>query len=243
MTRHDQLVPDLVPHLSRGKHRHPRKGACFMELASYLAGERWSDHPACTHPLLAALARLVNDHTTDAGRNELAGLVPSVIGLTSDDLHVDVGIVLRAATTALPIAAADRQRILAVSILAAERLLSDIDDRPAGSISEDSRRALALVPDAEEWAMGFTRQIRPTPKGFQRHAAPNTVRHAVVGIAQACVRDPDTALRDLLAATITDVEAWTRHDAPDSTVFATPEWEAACQLTGAVPDRRQVATP
>jgi hypothetical protein len=166
-----------------------------------------------------------------------------VIGLTSDDLHVDVGIVLRAATTALPIAAADRQRILAVSILAAERLLSDIDDRPAGSISEDSRRALALVPDAEEWAMGFTRQIRPTPKGFQRHAAPNTVRHAVVGIAQACVRDPDTALRDLLAATIADVEAWTRHDAPDSTVFATPEWEAACQLTGAVPDRRQVATP
>ncbi len=29
-----------------------------MELASYLAGERWSDHPACTHPLLAEAARL-----------------------------------------------------------------------------------------------------------------------------------------------------------------------------------------
>jgi len=28
-----------------------------MEFASYLAGERWSDHPACTHPLLAVLAR------------------------------------------------------------------------------------------------------------------------------------------------------------------------------------------
>ena len=34
-----------------------------MELASYLAGERWSAHPPCTHPLLAALARDVNDHT------------------------------------------------------------------------------------------------------------------------------------------------------------------------------------
>ena len=44
-------VPDLVPILSRGKHRNPRKGACFMEMASYLAGERWSDHPRCTHPL------------------------------------------------------------------------------------------------------------------------------------------------------------------------------------------------
>ncbi len=35
-----------------------------MELASYLAGERWSDHPACTHPLLAAVARDVNDYTS-----------------------------------------------------------------------------------------------------------------------------------------------------------------------------------
>ena len=48
--------------------RNPRKGACFMEYASYLAGEDWSDHPACTHPLLAAIARHVNDCTTDAAR-------------------------------------------------------------------------------------------------------------------------------------------------------------------------------
>ena len=47
--------PDLFPILSPGKHRSPRTGACFMELASLLAGERWSDHPACTHPLLAAV--------------------------------------------------------------------------------------------------------------------------------------------------------------------------------------------
>jgi hypothetical protein len=68
MSRHDPQPPDLLPMLSPGKHRNPRTGACFMELASLLAGERWSDHPACTHPLLAALARHVNDHTSDAGR-------------------------------------------------------------------------------------------------------------------------------------------------------------------------------
>src|SRR6266568_2169792 len=79
--------PGLVPVLSRGKHRSPRMGACFMELASYLAGERWSDHPACTHPLLAAVARDVNDYTSDAGRARLAGLIPSVIGLTGLDGH------------------------------------------------------------------------------------------------------------------------------------------------------------
>ena len=49
--------PDLLPILSPGRHRSPRTGACFMELASLLAGEPWSDHPACTHPLLAAVAR------------------------------------------------------------------------------------------------------------------------------------------------------------------------------------------
>src|SRR2546430_6952780 len=90
-------VPEIVPLLSRGKHRNPRKGACFMELASVLAGERWSDHPACTHPLLAALARHVNDYTSDAGRRRLAELIPSVIGLTSDDPRVDARIALRCA--------------------------------------------------------------------------------------------------------------------------------------------------
>src|SRR6186997_1813733 len=114
-------VPELVPQLSRGRHRSPRSGACFMEMASFLAGERWSDHPACTHPLLAALARLVNDHTSDAGRGRLVELIPSVVGLTSDDPHVDLEIMLRASTTALPVASAPRQRVLAVAVLSGER--------------------------------------------------------------------------------------------------------------------------
>ncbi|HEV2824581.1 MAG TPA: hypothetical protein VG035_05160, partial [Actinomycetota bacterium] len=97
--------------LSRGKHRSPRKGACFMEFASLLAGERWSDHPSCTHPLVAAVARQVNDLTSDAGRGRLAELIPSVIGLTGDDLHIDVRIALGAARLALPVAAAERQGV------------------------------------------------------------------------------------------------------------------------------------
>jgi hypothetical protein len=46
MSHHHPQSPALLPVLSRGKHRNPRKGACFMEFASLLAGERWSDHPA-----------------------------------------------------------------------------------------------------------------------------------------------------------------------------------------------------
>ena len=201
-------APELVPQLSRGKHRNARKGACFMEMASYLAGERWSDHPACTHPLLAALARFVNDHTSDAERAKLIGLVPSVIGLTSDDPHVDVEIALRAATTALPVVSAERQRVLAVGVLAAERVLSDLDGRPPGELQDRSRRALAEVPDAAQWARSFHQEMGTTVKGFRRHGAPGIVRHAVVGIAQACVPDPDELLRDLLAGAISDCATW-----------------------------------
>src|SRR5690606_23898351 len=210
MTRHDGPVPELVPQLSRGKHRNPRKGACFMELASYLAGERWSDHPACTHPLLAALARLVNDHTSEAERHRLAVLIPPVIGLAGDDPRIDVQIVLRAATTALPVAAADRQRVLAVSILVAERALAQLEGRPPGELQERSRRALAEAPDAAAWAERFTQGMKTSRKGFQLHAAPATLRHAVVGIAEACTRDPDGMLRDLLSGAIADCQTLLR---------------------------------
>jgi hypothetical protein len=181
-------------------------------MASYLAGERWSDHPACTHPLLATLARLVNDHTSDAGRGELIALVPSVIGLTSDDPHVDLRITLRSATTALPVASAERQRVLAVAVLAAEQVRAELDGRPDDELEQRSRRALAEVPDAATWAREFTQAMGTTRRGFHRYGAPSTVRHAVGGIAQACVPDPDAILRDLLAGAIDDCVALVRTD-------------------------------
>ena len=52
-------VPDFLPVLAKGKHKTPAQGACLMELAGFLAGEPWSDSPACTHPVLAAMARAV----------------------------------------------------------------------------------------------------------------------------------------------------------------------------------------
>jgi hypothetical protein len=202
MSYQDVQPPDLFPILSPGKHRNPRTGACFMELASLLAGERWSDHPACTHPLLAAVARHVNDHTSDAGRQRLADMIPSVIGLTGEDLHIDARIALRSATMALPVVAAGRQRVMAVSVLTCERVLADLDGRAVGSLEEQSRLALAEVPHAAEWAYQFTSGVRPSNKGFRRQAAPTIVQDAVEGIAQACVPDPDGMLHDLLVQAI-----------------------------------------
>jgi hypothetical protein len=181
MLRDHAQPPDVLPILSRGKHRSPRQGACFMELASLLAGERWSDHPACTHPLLAALARHVNDATSDAGRQWLAELAPSVVGLTGQDLHIDARIALQCATMALPVVAAERQRVMAVSALAYDRVLAELDGRPVGTVEEQSRSALAQVPHAAQWAYRFTSGVRPPAKRFRRQAAPAIVGGAVEG--------------------------------------------------------------
>jgi hypothetical protein len=224
MSRYDVSLPQQVPILSRGKHRNPRKGACFMEFASYLAGERWSDHPACTHPLLGAVARNVNDYTSDAGRSRLVELIPSVIGLTSGDLRVDARIALQCARTALPVVAAERQRVMAVSVVMCERVLAELDGRPAGSLEESSRRALGRVPDAEQWARRFTRDMRTSSTGFRRHAAPSIVSYAIEGIARACVPHPDEMLRDLLVGAIAECAACVRRDAtPATTVAPIPE--------------------
>ncbi|WP_245646805.1 hypothetical protein [Microtetraspora niveoalba] len=223
---HDQM-PTAMPLLSRGKHRNPSKGACFMELASFLAGERWSDHPACTHPLLAGLARLVNDHTTDAARPLLAPLIPSVIGLTGDDPRIDARIALRCATSALPVVSHERQLALAVSVLSAEHVLATLDGRPQGSVGEESARTLAKVPDAARWAYRFRRGVRVSAKGFRRYAAPNTVQLAVRGISEACVADPDAMLRKLLTDAIGDCAELIRHEPPVDPL----RWEDACRLT------------
>ena len=223
-------LPELVPVLSRGKHRSPRRGACFMELASYLAGERWSDHPACTHPLLAALARHVNDCTTDANRPQLAGLIPAVIGLTSDDPRLDIQLTLRAAAEALPIAAADRQRVMAVAVLTCQRLLAELAGRPlSGPLLERGERALDHAPYAAAWARRYTGGNAIPVRAFRRHAAPSAVRYAVDGIARACVPDPDARLHALLAAAIDDTRDLLR---PEPTPAPDPQaWAAACRLT------------
>lgn len=234
---YDLSVPDQVPILSRGKHRSPRKGACFMELASYLAGERWSDHPPCTHPLLAAVARAVNDCTPDEARAPLAVLIPSVIGLTSDDPHVDVHIALRCATTALPVVPAEQQRTLAVAVLTCERLLDDLDGRPSGTLTEASRAALEAVPHEAEWARQFARGHRSSLRGFRRHAAPSIVRVAATGITEARASDAPQLLYDLLVGAIEACRAWVDRDGSSTAEPDPVKWADACALTRPVTSR------
>ena len=196
--------PDVMPILSPGRHRSPRRGACFMEFASYLAGERWSDHPACTHGTLAHLARMVNDLTSEAGRARLTGLIPSVIGLTSHDPLLDVLLALRAASAALPIAAEERQRSLAVGVHAALRVLSERDDELVAESRELAEAALRAAPAADAWATQFIEKVGPGRPGMTVRQCRAIVTGAVDGIARACDGDPDERLVALLTAAVSD---------------------------------------
>ena len=196
--------PDVMPILSPGRHRSPRGGACFMEFASYLAGERWSDHPACTHGTLAHLARLVNDRTRDAGRARLTPLIPTVVGLTTDDPLLDVVLAVRAADAALPIAAEERQRSLAVGVRVALRVLAERDGELAAESRELAQAALRAAPAADAWAIRFIEEVGPGRPGMTVRQCRELVTGAVDGIARACVDDVDDRLVALLTAAVSD---------------------------------------
>jgi hypothetical protein len=200
--------PEFLPILSPGRHRSPRRGACFMEFASYLAGEPWSDHPACTHGTLAHLARMVNDRTSDAARARLAPLIPSVVGLTSDDPLLDVLLVVRAAHAALPIVAEERQRSQAVALHVALDVLRDRRDESAVEAVALAEAALRSAPAADAWATRFIDEMPPVRRrpGMTARQCRDIVTAAVDGIARACIADPDDRLVALLTAAVSDTE-------------------------------------
>jgi hypothetical protein len=140
-------------------------------------------------------------------------LIPSVIGLSSDDIHVDASIALRSALAALPIAAATRQQVLATSVIACERVFADLDGRDRDSLSPQSRQALEQVPDAAAWARSFSGGLRASRRSFASQTAPHIVSIAVEGIALACAPDVEQRLVDLLAATVADCQALILTDA------------------------------
>jgi hypothetical protein len=119
-------IPNGLPTLSGGAHSPNSGKACFMEYASLLAGEAWSDSPSCTHPVIANMARTVNDHLPDSRRHEIAELIPSVIGTA--DTRED----------------ATQRRVLSVRLAAwcARQVLDLAHDRAV---------ALAAIEAAEAW--------------------------------------------------------------------------------------------
>ena len=97
MNEDSVVVPAGLPVLSRGAHRHPGLGSCMMEYVSVLAGEPFGDHPSCTHPVLAQLARKVNDRIGDRMRARLALLAPELVGTAGTHPGIIPAVLVRCA--------------------------------------------------------------------------------------------------------------------------------------------------
>ena len=70
----------LTTRLDRGGHKSAQEGMCVMEMASLLAGESWSDRPACVSPVIAAFLRRWNDDLGDEDRQTLRPYARKLIG-------------------------------------------------------------------------------------------------------------------------------------------------------------------
>jgi len=202
-TSSPHAIPDGMPQLSRGKHRSSKTGACFMEFASYLAGEPWSDSPQCTDPLLAYVARGVNDLLPDARRGEIAPEIPRVIGLRGDHRILAPVIAMRAAAAALPVASAGRQAALASALVALSALLPA---EVAPGVRVAAQHALDAVPLAQNAARERVARHRPSERDLRRSGCAATAKLAITSIAEAAIDDPGTLLVELLKDAITDVE-------------------------------------
>lgn len=192
--------PSGLPALGRGRHRSARRGACFMEYASVLAGERWSDAPACTAPSLGVLARAVNDCSSDAGRQQLVLLVPDAVGAWGDGDDVALGLRLarRAVLAALEHAKGTRRRTLSVALLGV--LLADQrEHRPADRDDEAADQQVRAPDSAMRWAAAFLAR-HPEGSAADRDSVSASIELAVLTVSEG--PDGDSRLRALLADAI-----------------------------------------
>ena len=66
--------------LEPGRHRSADDGVCVVELASIIAGEKFSDRPGCVCPVLGAFLRSWNDGAGYADRQRLEPYASLVVG-------------------------------------------------------------------------------------------------------------------------------------------------------------------
>lgn len=76
-------MPELLHQtirLSGGRHSSPDDGMCVAELASVLAGEPFTDHPASVSRVIAAFLRTYNDRVDADRRQHLLPYAALVVG-------------------------------------------------------------------------------------------------------------------------------------------------------------------
>jgi hypothetical protein len=162
--------------LGQGAHTDPRHGSNVLELASVLAGDRWSANPESVHPALAAAADTVNDLLTDDRRRLLVPLAPWLLGTNSADPRIwpaVASVCIRAAMPSVP--GPDQSRLLA-DLDRARAWFAGIN--PPG---RSRRRGNQARRRDRRWAM------RAACSALARVAASASPEHADAALCQALV--------------------------------------------------------
>jgi hypothetical protein len=176
-----------------------------MEYTSIIAGERFSDHPRCTDPALAAVARAVNDYSSDAARQRLAILASELSVARRTDPSVGYLVARRCLLTALPYSHQPRRRVLAVGLLGLDRASRDMSKgwRP-DFVDVDTELGLIAYDGELAEASAFLAAERVTPRDYVRRGLPLAIETAVATIAQEAT-DADDVLHALLEDCLRDV--------------------------------------
>jgi hypothetical protein len=197
-------APAGLPILSAGKHKWARQGACLMEYVSVLAGRRFSAKPACTDRTLAAIARAVNDYSSDAARQHLTRYAGSLTTAGRLEVSDQQDLARRVLLTALPFSDGHRRCTLLVALLGLERAAAGRTEGYDGCLAGlDSELAmLGMERDVERAAVQLV-QWSVEVSEHQKKALAVAVEVAVRTIA-AYAPDPDPILHDLLGACLDD---------------------------------------
>jgi hypothetical protein len=163
-----------------------------MEYVTVLAGEPWSDEPACVDGALAALARTVNDTVSDEARQTLAVHAPDFIGtaLVNDRTrHAAAEAVL---TTALRRAStADQRFLMCVAILGLRQ-----------AAGQDPEQPLEAPDDVATRAREFTERFPMARDRYAGLGLPSALVSAVRVVHDAERGSADDALVNLLTDTL-----------------------------------------
>jgi hypothetical protein len=200
-------MPTAMPILAAGRHRSPRRGACLMEYTSVLAGERFSDAPRCTDPVMAAVARAVNDYSSDSGRQRIAPYAGDLTTAHGAGDDVQRGIVRRCLLTALRYADGSRRQVLLVALLGLDRAACGVtrgwDD---SMLSLDTELALLRGDRGFADAAAYVAPLSVTTREHARRAYAVAVEMAVATIAESVDSSAmsDEALFDLFQECLED---------------------------------------
>jgi hypothetical protein len=167
------LVPDGLPVLQSGGHLVPEDGTCLLEHVWVLAGTAFSEHPACTDPPLAAVARLVNDACTVVGRQELVAFGPAPAGTGPVDASATAA-VIRATVGAFDRATGGTHAAAARRLDVAAAALRRLPDPRRNRALRATRSAALAAAAASSGATGSGdgSALRPDGESTARPAMP-----------------------------------------------------------------------